>query len=519
MNNIPIKKIYVGELDAKDELYMDERGGRTILLNSFVQPPGVDIEKFQVGEKFLIIGTKGSGKTAFLGYMKSKLDENYEKSALILFKSEIDEAARIGFTKSNHIFSITDQKNLAVEYDFRDSWRHLIFKQLIIRLSEVDAPGYGKHIEFLKRLFGVADPLPRMSFRDFGLKKIELSLRAAWAQVQASAEFFELVKSVDNTQPMSVDRILGIAERILEQIRFLPNFRYYVFLDELELFNEHEDQLSRDLALIRDLIVVADQFNRWSWRTQLPFLAYVSARTEVIEEVKKGRDEINKLVRACGQTISWGEIVDEEHHPLLTAIERKIQLSEVYERGEQSGDVLRRYFPESLFGESAAKYLLDISMFRPRNMVALLKAASGRAGSDDTMFGGHIFSRSQTIFSADIWNEVKDDLAVAYTPKQIEIIRAALSGWTEFFNANSFRQRIENLGFERSTPKLNRLIDPSDYQELLERLFRSGAIGQDYVVIAGSRRRRQRWSFRDHHEVVPDGRYMIHKSLRKILGY
>lgn len=91
---IAVGQIKFGEIDAKNEIFDQDRVGIHIFENSFQIPPGIDFEQLLAVSKYYIHGQKGSGKTALLLYLKKKLDGSGATTKTILFKSGITEPER-----------------------------------------------------------------------------------------------------------------------------------------------------------------------------------------------------------------------------------------------------------------------------------------------------------------------------------------------------------------------------------------------------------------------------------------
>ena len=83
-----LKNIYFGATDAKNELRDNSIESNQRFEKAFLLPENINIDSFRKGDKFIIYGMKGTGKTALLRYLEIvlKKDENI-KTSFVLFKT------------------------------------------------------------------------------------------------------------------------------------------------------------------------------------------------------------------------------------------------------------------------------------------------------------------------------------------------------------------------------------------------------------------------------------------------
>lgn len=86
-----VKEIYAGKLDARyEDLVLFEN-------TNMILPPNLNMEDIIKGDKYYIIGNKGTGKTALLLYISNYLVKNDSDAicSTILFKSDYNKTERI----------------------------------------------------------------------------------------------------------------------------------------------------------------------------------------------------------------------------------------------------------------------------------------------------------------------------------------------------------------------------------------------------------------------------------------
>src|ERR1700743_2083319 len=88
----PFSKIRIGEPDANAEYFAGLRSKREpIFLDCFFTIPNFPSSQFESGEKYLIYGQKGTGKTAALRYLETSARALGTTEFLIFKKSFLEE--------------------------------------------------------------------------------------------------------------------------------------------------------------------------------------------------------------------------------------------------------------------------------------------------------------------------------------------------------------------------------------------------------------------------------------------
>ena len=107
VRKLPLRKIKFGKTDAFNELL---EFGSDYFLDLFVENERYQKQQFLDGNKYYIVGKKGTGKTAFLRYLECQLNKSEENLVIpIRFKSDFDELDK------EHFASITSDKQLCAD--------------------------------------------------------------------------------------------------------------------------------------------------------------------------------------------------------------------------------------------------------------------------------------------------------------------------------------------------------------------------------------------------------------------
>ncbi|MDP1028628.1 hypothetical protein Q5H91_15500 [Sphingomonas sp. KR1UV-12] len=514
---IAVSDLQFGEADAKNEVFQQGRYGSMVFRNAFLIPPRIDIDALLLGARFFISGQKGCGKTALLLHTQQLLAEHGAHTHIILFKSGVREAERAKLASGNGVEILLTGDPLNVEYDYSTNWLWFIYRN-ILRLIQISDVAEGVEIaDDLRRLTGVATETKNSTFSDLAMSRVKGSAKAGVKAGPFSGEITAEVEAVQkNVDDRAVMDIIEIVERYLPKIKMKMGKRCLLFFDELELFWNRPDQRERDLFLIRDLLQSVARVNRILGATSASFVVYASVRSEVLEEVNRVGPEIVRDITDFGVSVSWNVKGDAHNQPILGIVETKINASEVEVAGFQTDDVWEVYFPESLYGKSIKDYLLDISMFKPRNLVSRLNLAKAYNATAERL-EAEAFEETVTDFSQAVWREIEEELLGVYTPKQVSNLKAMLTGFRSSFKIADFAERVKRLG--AVDPSLTEGFRSQDQVLAACRgLYRVGAIGNSYAVRGerGQKVRRDRWSFRDMGEPAITETFIVHESLRKV---
>lgn len=513
--SIEVGKIEFGEIDAKNEVLEQEKFGSSIFHNSFLIPPGTNLDKLITGAHCFIYGQKGCGKTSLLLYTRGELEKRGAKTKTILFKSGITERERQKIAGSS--FVLVDQnEKISVEYDYKINWLWYVYRNILRLLTEDQVYKNWDIAVSLKKLMSVYGEVNTSLLGDISTKSIKVFARAALSAGPLTAEIGAEIEAISKDNENSDIEIIDIVEKYISEIVLYPTKRCVVLFDELELFWNRRDQRERDLFLIRDLLYAVSRVNHNIGSKNVSLGVIASVRSEVLAEVNRVGPEISRDVADRGVRVHWNVKSQQPTQPILQIIERKINASEVEDDNIPTDDIWSQYFPARIFGRDIKQYLLDISMFKPRNLVSLLSQVKG-ISPEDYALTEDSFNQAQAEFSKRTWTEVEEGLLGEFDADRVSAIKSILSTFKPIFNINDIRNRVRDLS--KSNSRVRKSFNSDDsISEMLEYLYRLGAVGNFYHETEGQRRVvKNRWMFRDYYEPLMDKPFEVHESIRKEL--
>lgn len=269
--------------------------------------------------------------------------------------------------------------------------------------------------------------------------------------------------------------------------------------------------------MIRDLLYAVSRVNHNIGANSAAMGVYAAVRSEVLHEVNRVGPEISRDVDDFGVRVNWNVRVDDRDQPILKIVEAKINSSEIEHDEFPTEDVWNDYFPKTAFGRPFAKYILDVGMFRPRNIVNLLYLAQ-KYKPDASTITFDAIDESQSEFSKRAWREVEEELLGEYASDKVKAIKSLLTGFKSNFQIEALFERLRKVGNIDQTVTLA-IKNEEDVVRLIKSLYRIGAVGNRYHVSGrdGQRELRYGWIFRDNQDPVIDREFVVHESLRKTL--
>lgn len=504
-----LKNIYLGSIDAKNELLNNSPEERQRFIEAFVPPPNLVVENYLSKDRYYILGLKGTGKTALLRYVAIKLEDEQDAfSSFVLFKTDIDEDFKKTFIKASRT-SLTETNAEDLDGDeFEAVWRWLIYRKLIadIDLNSLhifqNTSAYEKFRSIVKS--------PACDDERSGIMKLIPNIRKGNIEISKDPKL-GLDFDWDGTGKtrISFTRLVKEADEKFREL--LPDSgRLNIFFDELELNHFNSKQYQRDSKLIRDLIVSVEKINAICKSQSLNVCLYCAIRSEVQNSVSALGKEINKPLTDFGSEIHWHRTdLDEKSQPLLYIIDQRLRQAVPNKPGAAQVTVWQHFFPRLVKNRTPQEYILHHSWYRPRDVVRLLKAAQDQY-PNETTFSYSVLNAIRKKYSTASWIEVTEELKTTYKADEIEAIKRLLYGFKKIFSLSELKKRIEDIsGLYAEIPKLMQTHKP---EKILSDLYRAGVVGN--ISTDG----RYRFSFRGDDEILLEHKCVVHTALHAHLS-
>lgn len=481
MRKMPLNQIAFGKTDAFNEL---NTFGQEYFMESFVANPKYHIDDFLSGSRFFVCGKKGTGKSALLKYLECHFLKDESNLVFpIRFKSEIEQVDKDSFEE---IASAPDNSTKNEKYDTSSIldqssyvlvWKTFLINQIITRASAGEyrvfnetSTDYKLIVSLLKCIYGESKTSSVVMPK---IKKGSIELTAAFAENLSASLKLEL-EFDSQKKRINYTKLSKKVYQFFSQLEFVHS-PVYVLIDELELSVRNKYQFEKDVALVRDLIIAIDDMNTLCSNKGMQIHTIAAIRSEVLRNVRSTGYELTKPIEDRGIEINWFQKGgDYKENQLLTIIENKIHASEQMSGFPPSKDVWKEYFGEDINGEETRKYILNNSLYRPRDIIRMMSAIHNQIGTSEK-FTQEAFDKAQQEYSELMWTEIKDELRLSYSEDEVNAIFTLLNRITMPFTYEILSQRIAQLG--KFYPRMPELLNSERLTQMLNKLYELGIIG------------------------------------------
>ena len=465
MSQTRIIDINAGKPDARDEIDDNPEG----FFNNFILPPKFPIESFFTGNKYLVSGDKGSGKTSALYYFQDHLQKRdiHSCTSFIYFKGDFEEIRKSTFEAvakkmTAYIDIRGDIQPDKVEY--LHIWRWVFFRHIVDDCAE---NGNGLY-EVNDTWYNFVDEVNKINFKSDDKRVISLSSLGLSMQVStsggvsASANATFDKESNNNSNFLEFVDTVDRCEQLFNKLT-RTDIPYYIFVDEIEAFYGNSEMFKRDLTLIRDLIFTMHRFNK-SGKVRI----IGAIRNEVLFAIDRfiPTNELNKITDGYTAPIRWDySNTNSVNHPIIGILMKRISLA------CNSPQRFEDWFPPKVNNKKTVSYILDNGWSKPRDIVRLILAAQNDSlHCNDTCFTQASFDSLRREYSKNSLKEIRQELQALYSISEIEMIFQPFKGGPRYIKPSDIRERTP----ERSPA---RMFWEEKQETILEDLYRVGFLG------------------------------------------
>lgn len=409
-------------------------------------------------EKFLILGPKGSGKSAAAYYVKYDWEKTFGREAVFFQLVDFDELNRTQSPlPSIDKKLVSDQVSALTD----EAWKLFIGIRILDSLVGDQACTLSRDSQVLKfiaelRNAGLAsDDYPQVLRR---VRERKGGVRVPVASLDVTSTESEMVSPGQLGD--AVINLIAQAET--------PN-RHILAVDGLDKAIGENDAYWRTLAA---LIRVGEKISRKLLTTgNRNVYLLVMCRSDVFRRVDFA--DAPKIAADSGINMEWGaELQDFRSVLLWEYLARKAEVET-----EQLLDLLPD-FVEVGSGRrriEAPRYILDFTRYTPRDMTELFKSIKARANTYRPLTGAQVRAGADYFAQNHLLHEIKSESVGLIPPdvtRKLENVLAALPSRT--FDKNALAQAMD----EASTSDVTTIGEFGEY------LFLQGAIG-NYRVNSG----------------------------------
>lgn len=521
---IAVADIKFGDIDARSEILARDTSKRQLFLDSFFVPPSVPMQEVWSGDRFLVVGPKGSGKTAFLRFLENRLDHETEgASRFIVFRDDVSTQDRdklAEMSKFRLYSNEGDQSGLDedIPMDYLNAWEIFIHREIAEAISSKPdlcgvTPEIGKYIKLVRSFF---TSFKTSGFRSLLMKftKGRIKVGMLGQSLEAEAEF------IDKHGNLDVSEFARYCRHALTGLHFnsqKKSPRINIFFDEVNINFVTGASFKRNASIIRDLVSACGVLNSFFSEHQIPIYIYTALRSEVVDSVEGSVRELQKWVDDKAVQINWIlPSVDYAKQPLIGLIKQRItgNLKRLHRRGENIPDVnLHDYFETKIMGHPLAAFIIFDTWGRPRDLVRMLSIAASRVPREGR-FSTDAFAATHIEYSRSCWEEKKDELNSKYSQTEVETMKRVLTGFKSVFSRVELDARVN---FQcNNDPRANQFFHGRNVDVWLEDLFKVGVLGN--ILKTRQNKNRPAYLYLGHRNFNSNEIMCVHRSLWGELG-
>ncbi len=377
------------------------------------------------GERFIIIGRKGCGKSAFAEYICAR--SNFEPNLFAKFirKSEtnLERVVQIG-------------KEIGIEIDSESLFRWIIYTNILKLFANNNAIGESKDFELLRqflkknsgyidiREFEITSLISKHGF-DVSVEQLKRFAAKFNKNIEIKSERAPLYKLVPNLEEV-------IISALKSQIEQSNNNEYVLFFDDLDIDFSTENPLSAQslVGLIRTCRYINNEI---FGKNAISAKVVILLRDDIEAYIASRFADTAKIFASYSTKINWYQeesIANENELNLKKFINRRISYamkkSDLPCNASDPWSSLVKYDQSTEQTRTTFKYITNQTLFRPRDLLLFFRPLSN--GKFSYPLGRNEISTLSDAYVEELAKEIKNELSSFYTSIQIETIFNAIRG-------------------------------------------------------------------------------------------
>lgn len=511
------------KVDAKQELdNMNDVKDISRFKQLILVPDGISIDSLLDGERYYLTGEKGAGKTALLIYTALKAEELFAAERSFIIFKEMSQEEREDYSGLAHVTNY-DQGEIEPILDYEYVWWWVFHNTIADTIMNSDKEIFTPNEELDTYLAAVnaLKTNPRGSGRKMPFITKDGYVEASLS-VPIKGNTINLSGKVNFEANPSDIKQVRFSTHINELNRLYASLdsgesQLYLVVDEMNLSRKNAEEYERDIIMIRDLIIAIERFNAISKNCHDNVRIIGAVRNEVINSVKTKGKEINKAIESYGIPIDWTQYSESSlEHPLIKLLINYFRISDELMGNVPDESDEQEYYKwvgKHIFSYPSEEIIRNHTLYRPRHVVRLLNISKIRCGNHSKI-EERTFNQIKRQYSLECWNEITEELSLAYTPKELEYIKEWLTGMPWKTTYAAMREKAE--AHWSQNPSAKRLW--LKFDDLMRDLYQSGVIGNYYRKVPGKGRPSHRWYFRGDETLLKEQNIQIHKIFQTVLS-
>lgn len=461
-----------------------------IFKDAFYDPKNI-LDKLIHGNKFILIGNKGVGKTAFSAKIRSLALNTYdlqaEQISLSNFEFKTFTSTGLSHYEGGQKYKTIWDLTLTIE----------IYKFLYKNYDFSSIDEFNSVIEFLEKnkiiiKKNINNTVRKLSALEFGI-----------------SEFFKF-RGEATTENFSNFSIPELSEFMLDSLEpiYFNNFNNLIIIDGLDdILRYEKDQLDILSGLFRSI----NEINNFLYSNNIPIKIIILARTDILSSIVD--PDFNKIKRDGGITLRWDNKTDD----LKELVNLRFLLS-----GIKPSDIQKHWytlFPRRIKTQNSWNHILEFTLNKPRDILQFLRQCQETFPNKTSLSYSDVDLILRDYSTEYFLEEMKNELSGFICDEAISNIHLILTklGKTDF-TFDTFKDVTSSI-----LPSKN----DEFFKTFIAILFENGYVGQVVVTKTYDKTLRKNVMRRNaifKHKMPTstldlNNRLVIHKGLYKALNF
>lgn len=407
------------------------------------------IDKLLNSYEFLLIGRKGVGKTAYCSKMQKLSDE---KDDLFTFKLNMNDFEFSTFGKTGIDDDVIGTQKYKTSWDFL--LLMTIYKILYNEMQITEIDKINNIIFLLDSLgFSLDDGYKADVTK---LSKLKVGINVKVFDLEYEKEF--------NVKPRTyMERLSVITEKMLNVIKdvYLNERQMIIILDGLDDILRYK---KNKLEIIASLIRSADYINDSVLSSKNKIKIIILMREDILSQLND--PDLNKIIQDGALYLSWGENLGD----LRKLVDLRFGVKGIpQDKAEKCWDSI---FPSKIKGKSSWDYVLDYTLYKPRDVLQFLKYCQSLYSENESMTLSETLNVLKTYSNKYFIEEMKNELVGFVDDELINEIPAI------FRKLGGRAFKLDEIHKIANENNFRREISVDETKMLLLYLFEAGYIGQ-----------------------------------------
>ncbi len=474
---IDLKKVYFGCSDANTEAERNPEVFKKVFFD-----PHNHLEELVNGYRFLLVGRKGNGKSAYSAKLKLCAEE---------YDSYVHQCSLNNF--NNLTFSKIQTYSDLGGNPYISFWKCILLIECVNMINKNEPNVQDRNFVNILSALSHSGLLSKDS--DISLMITKLVEMDTTLSVN---NFFQHQRKHSHSETLQgSEQIYQSIRNSIETLFFHNKFKMIIDgLDDLLANSEFRPEI------VTGLIRAVDEINQKFRTTTFSLKIIVLIRSDILDLCRDSN--ISKIVRDSAIHLSWEVSSNPFDSDLFCLVNRRI--TQVAATNIDVSEFWKEIFPDTINGKASIEYVLENIIYRPRDILQLFAEFQNVFSSGKKLSEEKIQDALASFSLRYFVDAMRDELTGFFPDKAVTILPDVLSKMgTRYFYLTEFESECnKHKEFENVSSR-----------DILEKLFSAGYIGQhrprermDYTVFSF---RNTREKFQEEHECI------LHRGLTRAL--